>query len=1033
MNLTGFSLNNSRFVMLLVGLLMITGIIMFTNFPSKEDPAVTIRDAVVTTYYPGMSPRRMEDLITRKVEEYIRQIPEVEDIYLVKSSTGMSIVYAKVYDNFFDMQPIWQDLRNKMDDVKTELPEGTIGPFVNDEFGDVSVVLVALTAKGFSMADMRDVARDIQDDFYTLEGIRKVTLHGVQEERVFLEITNARLAQYGLSPRELSRTLMEQNIILPGGSIDTGAVEMVVEPSGNFRSVEDIENVVIKLPKSKEVVYLKDIATVKRAYIDPPQNKAYFNGSPTIILAVEQMEEGVNVLDFSPRVKQRMEEWQNRLPIGYKLDIAHYQADLVADSVNGVTMNLLQTLATVLAVVMLFLGWRTGLIVGSVVPLTMIISLVVMRVLGLELHRITLATMIISLGLLVDNGIVIAEEIGRRMLEGEDRKDAAINAGKTLALPLLTSSLTTILAFVPLGIAPNVTGEYLSSMAKVMAITLLISWVLANCVTPLMCYWFLKPTPLTEEEIKAQYESPMYLKYKAFLTFILRRRVIFLGAVAALMVGAILLMGIVRKQFMPDAERNQFMVYLDVPAGYGSNATDHMVSRFLEWLHDKEANPEVESSLTYVGYGGPRFFQTFGPRAAAANISYLLVTTKDFESVPAAINKTREYINENFPEANGRVKKFWLGANETGLVEVRISGNQHDVIFELGQRVMAALRDIPGTTDIFNDWENRVTKILAEVDQPRARRAGVSSEEIADSLNTFFSGTPITDYREEDKVIPVMFRAEGVERQTMDRLRTVEVYSSANNVNVPLMQVADLKGVTEYSLVRRRNLLPTVIIEAKHSWLQAAELEKALQPALDEIMKDLPPGHFWEFGGETENSTKAQTALAIFLPHALGAMFLLMVWQFNSYAKPVIIFITIPLVLIGAAPGMLITGAFFGFMAILGFLSLAGIIINNAIVLLDSMQNEIDAGAAPYDAVMIASLTRFKPVIMTTATTILGLLSLMLPPDPMFFAMAIVISFGLAAGTVLTLALVPVLYTLFFKVEIPGGRNGGASLLTPDV
>jgi multidrug efflux pump subunit AcrB len=1019
MNLTGFSLNNSRFVMLLVGLLAITGIAMYTNFPSKEDAVVTIRDAVVTTYFPGMSPRRMEDLISRKVEEYIRQIPEVEDIYDVKSTTGMSIIYVKVWDNFFDMQPIWQDLRNKMDDVKAELPEGTIGPFVDDEFGDVSVVLVALTAKGFSMADMRDVARDVRDDFYTLEGIRKVTLHGVQEERVFLEITNARLAQYGLSPRELSQTLMEQNIILPGGAIDTGAVEMVVEPSGNFRSVEDIENVVIKLPKSKDVAYLKDIATVKRAYIDPPQNKAYFNGSPAIILAVEQMEQGVNVLDFSPKVKQRVEEWQNRLPLGYKLNIAHYQAQYVADAVNGVAMNLLQTLVTVLIVVMLFLGWRTGLIVGSVVPLTMVISLVVMRVMNLELHRITLATMIISLGLLVDNGIVIAEEIGRRMNEGEGRKDAAINAGKTLALPLLTSSLTTILAFVPLALAPNVTGEYLSSMAKVIAITLLTSWVLANCVTPLMCYWFLKPAKLTAEEIKAQYERPMYKRYKGFLTFVLRRRVLFLAVVAAMMVGAIVLMGSVRKQFMPDAERDQFMVYLDVPAGYGSNATDHTVQRVLEWLHDKEANPEVEASLAYVGYGGPRFFQTFGPRAAASNISYLLVTTKDFESILPAIDKTREYISEHFPEAYGRVKKFWLGANETGLVEVRISGTQHDVIYELGERVMAALRDIPGTTDIFNDWENRVTKIVVDVDQPRARRANVSSEEIADSLNTFFSGTPITDYREGDKVIPVMFRAEGTERKTMDRLRTVDVYSSANNVNVPLMQVAELKGVTEYSLIMRRNLLPTVSVEAKHAWLQAAEVEEALKPALNEIMKDLPPGHFWEFGGESENSAKAQKALSIFLPHALGAMFLLMVWQFNSYAKPAIIFITIPLVLIGAAPGMLITGAFFGFMGILGFLSLAGIIINNAIVLIESMQNEIDAGAKPYDAVMTASLTRFKPVIMTTATTILGLLSLMIPPDPLFFAMGIVISFGLAAGTVLTLAVVPVLYTQFFKVKIP--------------
>ncbi|UCG14007.1 MAG: efflux RND transporter permease subunit [Deltaproteobacteria bacterium] len=1024
MNLTGFSLNNSRLVMLLVALLTVTGIAMLTNFPSKEDAFVTIRDAVVTTYYPGMSPRRVEDLITRKVEEYIRQIPEVENIYNVKSATGVSIVYVKVWDKFFDMDQIWQDLRNKMNDVKQELPEGTIGPFVDDEFGDVSVVLVALTAKGFSMAEMRDVARDMQDDFYTIPGIRKVELYGVQDERVFLEISNARLAQYGLTPTQLAQTLMNQNIILPGGSIDTGTLDMVVEPSGNFESVEDIENVVIKLPASNQVAYLKDIAAVKRAYIDPPTSKVYFKGEPAIILGVEQMEEGVNVLDFTPRVQKRVEEWQNRLPIGYQVDVAFYQAKYVKESVSGVFKNLIQTLITVLAVVMLFLGLRTGLIVGTIVPLTMIITLVWMRVLGIELHRITLATLIISLGLLVDNGIVMAEEIGRRMLEGEERKDAAVNAGKTLALPLLTSSLTTILAFVPLAMAPNVTGEYLSSMATVIAITLLTSWALATMVTPLNCYWFLKPKKLTEEEIRAQYERPMYQKYKGLLTFALRNRVLFLGVVAGLMVGAVFLMGTVRKQFMPDSARDQYMIYLDVPAGYGSNATDDTVLRFLEWLNDRDVNPEVASTIAYVGFGGPRFFQTFGPRAPAANISFILVTTKDYDSIYPSMAKVNSYLTENFPEAYARLKKFWLGANETGLVQVRISGPGHNTIYELGERVMAALREIPGTVGIYNDWENRVTKIMVDIDQPRARRAGVTSEEIANSLNSFFSGSPITDYREEDKAIPVMFRAIGAERKTIDRLRTVEVYSSLRKASVPLTQVADLRGETMYNQIYRRNLLPTVTVEAKHLWLQAVELEQALLPALNEVMKDLPPGYFWEWGGESENSQKASSALAIFIPHALGAMILLMVWQFNSYAKPAIIFITIPLVLIGAAPGMLITGAFFGFMAILGFLSLAGIIINNAIVLLDSIQNEIDAGADHYDAVLTASVTRFKPVLMTTATTILGLLSLMIPPDPMFFAMAVVICFGLGAGTLLTLVLVPVLYSLFFRVKAPNAAVG---------
>jgi multidrug efflux pump subunit AcrB len=356
------------------------------------------------------------------------------------------------------------------------------------------------------------------------------------------------------------------------------------------------------------------------------------------------------------------------------------------------------------------------------------------------------------------------------------------------------------------------------------------------------------------------------------------------------------------------------------------------------------------------------------------------------------------------------------------LIEVRISGPDHDKIYELSQQVEGALRDITGTDGIYSDWENRVSKVFVDIDQPRARRAGVTSEEIANSLNAFFSGNPITDYREEDKAIPVMLRAIGAERKTLDRLRTVQVYSSTRNENLPLTQLANLRTEVMYNQIYRRNLLPTVTVEAKHLWLQAAELEEALSPALDKIMEDLPPRHFWEWGGESENSAKAQNALAIFIPHCLGAMILLMVWQFNSYAKPAIIFITIPLVLIGAAPGLLLTGAFFGFMAILGFLSLAGIIINNAIVLLDSIQNEIDAGAKPYDAVFTACLTRFKPVLMTTLTTILGLVSLMIPPDAMFFAMAVVISFGLAAGSLLTLVVVPVLYSMFFKVKAEKGE-----------
>ena len=1017
MNLTGFALENSRLVSLVVVILVFAGIFNYLNFPSKEDPETTIREAVVTALYPGMSPRRIENLITRKLEKKIRLIPEVKHIKS-SSRTGMSIIHVQVYERFYAMKPIWQNLRNKMKDVISDLPEGTMGPFVNDEFGDVFVATIPLTAKGFSLAEMREVARKLRDELYTVRGTKKVVIHGVQQERVFLEVSNARLARYGLSPDDLIDTLQTQNVILPGGKVDTGASVIVIEPSGNFQSVQDIENTVIKLPATQGVTYLKDIVKVTRAYIDPPQTKAYFNGDASIVLAVSMMK-GENVLEFSPRLKKFVEQYEQTLPIGYVLDFATYQAKYVAESVQGVAINVYETLGIVLVVVIIFLGVRTGFIVGTVVPLTMLVTIVIMRVMDIEMQRVSLATMIIALGLLVDNGIVIAEEIGRRLTDGEDRLNACMEAGKSLALPLLTSSITTILAFVPLALAPDDSGEYLRSMAQVITITLLSSWVLATMVTPLMCYWWMKKPEISPEQAKAQYDKPIFQRYKSLLLFVLRIRWVFVGSVAAALVGALFLLNFVPQQFMPNSPRNQFMIYVDLPAGYGTKATDREVKQLLTWLNDKITNPEIVKHIAYVGYGGPRFFQSLAPRDDGENIGYILVTAKDAESVPPTMERVRKYLIEHQPLVFARLKPFWLGTSETGLVEVRISGPSATQLADYGEQVMAALRAIPGTIDIHNNWENRTTKVVVNVDQPRARRAGVTSREVAESLKTFFSGDRVTNYREGDKVIPMMLRAEGSERYNLDRMRTIDVYSSSHNTNVPLLQVADFDGMTQLSRIERRDLSRTITISAKHSWLQAAELEEQLMPTLKNLEDDMPFGYWWGFGGETESANKANTALGAFLPHALAAMVLLMVWQFNSFAKPFIIFFTIPITFIGSILGLLATGVYMGFMATLGFLSLAGIIINNAIVLLDSIQSEIDGGAKPFDSIMTASITRFQPVMMTTLTTVLGLLPLMIPPDPLFNAMAVVISFGIGMGTLLTLLIVPALYAILFRVSIP--------------
>ena len=1030
MNLTGFALNNTRLTALVVAMLAVAGVLLFMNFPSKEDPEVTVREAVVAAYFPGMAPERVENLITRKLEKQIRLIPEVKKIKS-SSKTGVSIIHVVVYDKFFEMEPIWQNLRNKMAESRPSLPQGTIGPFVNSDFGDVNVATVALTAGGFSLQEMRKVARDVRDDLYAVEGIRRVELHGVQRERVFLETTNARLARYGLSPEALIATLEAQNIILPGGRVEVGGYSVVIEPTGNFDSIEDIRDTVITIPASEQVAYLRDILSVRRAYEDPPQSLAYYNGKQAIVLAVSMQKTGVNVLDFGPRLKARVAEIEADLPIGYALDFATYQADYVKESVDGVTLNVYETLGIVLAMVMLFLGWRTGLIVGSIVPLTMLVSLVFMSAFGIELQRVSLATMIIALGLLVDNGIVIAEDIGRRMAEGASRREAALGTGRQLSLPLLTSSLTTILAFMPLMLASDSSGEYMRSMSLVVLIALMSSWVLAMCFTPLLCVWFMGKPKTTPEQIKAAFDSPVYRVYKSFLRLLLRARILFVVAVAAGLVGGFTLLAQVPQQFFPESSRNQFYIYLDLPNGATTKATDGTVRDVIAWLGDATVNPEVVSNVAYVGYGGPRFFVPLAPRDEDPHVAFVLVTVTGAEAVDPVQARARGYLAANHPEALGRLKKFFLGNSETGLLEMRVRGRELDTVANLGKAVEAALRAIPGAIDVHNNWENRITKILVEIDQVRARRAGVTSEEIARSLNAFFSGGTVTAYREGDQVIPIVLRAADAERTNMDRLRSIEVYAENGGHSVLLSEVADFRPVNQYSRIERYNLKRTVTIQAKHSWLQAAELLQAAQPALQQIEAELPAGYSIEVGGEPEDAAKGEAALFEFVPHCLALIVLLLVWQFNSFAKPAIIFITIPLSFIGAAIGLLATGAFMGFMAMLGFLSLAGIIINNAIVLLDQIQVEIDQGATPYDAVITASVSRFQPVMMTTLTTILGLLPLMIPPDPLFFAMAVVIAAGLSVGTLLTLATVPVLYTLFHRVEIPRGADAARPALVP--
>jgi multidrug efflux pump subunit AcrB len=1025
--ITNFSLGTQRLTMVIIFTIIVGGLGQFFTFPRLEDPAIVIREIVVTAFFPGMKPADIEELVTRKLEAQMRTLPEIDDMWS-DSKHGRVILHAETRDEVEDLNFVWQRVRNKMSDIKPQLPAGTIGPFVNDEFGLVSVADIALVSDGFSMAEMRIVARDIRDRLYEIRGVRKIDLYGVLQEQVFLDFSTTRLAQFGISGEEVIDTLVRQNVVLPGGSFDAAQQDVIVEPTGNFRSIEDIENVEITIPDTQQTIQLKDIVSVYRGYEDPPGDMVYFNGKRTIVISVS-ITPGVNSVDFGERLTRKLDYLESQLPIGYELEYATFQPHLVEFAVAGGLSNVYQTLVIVLVVVMLFLGVRTGLIVGSFVPMTMLLGLISMRFFGIELERVSIASSIIALGMLVDNGIVIAEDIRSRLERGEERNAACLATGKTLSIPLLTSSLTTIFAFLPMLLIDGQTGEYAFSLPMVVILLLLSSWFLSMYMTPAMCFWFMKVkapknTPPAsestevpgEEDEMAAYSGGFYQIYLGILKKMLHLRFIVIAAAAGVIVCGGFLASLLVREFFGPSVRNQFLIYVDLPAGYRIETTDAVVQQLTDWLADQEKNPEITSTIAYVGIGGPRFFLVLSPLDPDPHVAFVIVNTESPDPVPELVERVRQYFNDHIPEANGRVKQMWMGSEEPGFLEIRIYGQDTAYIFEKGNQLASRLKDMPGSLDVRNTWENKVLKAHVVVDQARARRAGVTSKETALSLQSHMDGVRVTDYRELDVAIPVIARSEEAERKVLSDLWNVMVRSPRDGTSVPLTQIADIRGQWDFSRISRRNQERCVTIEAKHEILKAPELLAATKPFIEKL--ELNDESWWEVGGELESQAEVMEKLTRWMPHCFFGIVVLLVWQFNSIRRPMIIFITIPLAFVGAFIGLHVMRAPFDFFGMLGLLSLAGVIINNGIVLIDKIDAERAAGREPYDAVIMAAVSRFRPIIMTTITTILGVMPLIISHDALFYSLAIILAFGLAAGTVLTLAVAPVIYTLFFRVKV---------------
>lgn len=1003
--LTGFAMDQWRLTLTLIVLILFGGTYTYLRQPSQEDPEVVIRTALVTVAFPGMSAGRVEQLLIKPVEEVVKQIPEVDRVR-ASAQTGMGMVKVELLPTITDVRAVWTDLRNKMADMASSLPSGTIGPLVNDDYGRVAVTTLALTGEDFSMAELRAQARWLRDRLSALKLVSRVDLFGVQEERIWLLFDRGRLAQLGLSVGAVLDAVAEQNRILPAGTLVTDdGMRYGLQPTGDFRSVDAIGAVPVRTP-SGATVQVRDIVSVERGYVDPPRAPVLFNGMPAVVIALS-MTPNAAIQDFGAETTAMLDRLRADLPLGMNLSVATDQPPIVAAAVAEATSNLGQTLVTVLVVVMLFLGLRAGAIVGAIVPLTILLSLIGMLLWGIPLHRVSIAAVIIALGLLVDNGVVIAEDIKKRMDAGAERRDAALAASRTLALPLLTSSLTTILAFLPLMLAPDATGEFLRGLAQVIVLTLLASWLLACTVTPLLCVWFLPGAPSGGRE-----SGWLAAVYEGVLRRVLRGRAVFAVAMLALFALAMVGMARVPTGLLPPSERAQFVVKLELPAGASEAETVRVTSRLSAWLAREQANPEVLSSVFYVASGGPRFFLALSPLDPAPHVAFGVVNTARSGDVAAVRARIEAFIASQLPEARGWTELLFLGQEPPGTLEIRLAGDDVETLYQAGRRIEGMLLAIPGTRDVRSNWANPVLQLDVLIDQERSRRAGLSPSAIGRALETAFDGVAVTDYREGDQVIPVLLRAQARERGTLDDLADVTIVTDDGRP-VPLLQVASIAGELAPYVIHRYDLERAVSVSGLNPAMTSAALLERLRPMLDGM--GLPAGYHWVPAGEVEAAARANAALFLYMPHCLAGIVVLLIWQFRSFRRTAIIVLTIPLIMIGAALGLNLLRATLDFNAILGLFSLAGIIVNNAIVLIDRIDEERGQGLPLHDALISAAKDRLRPIVMTTLTTIMGLIPLFLFGGELWFAMTVVMMFGLGIGTVLTLGMVPVLYALMFR------------------
>ncbi|MEM6376615.1 MAG: efflux RND transporter permease subunit [Bacteroidota bacterium] len=1026
MNITKIAISYNQVTFLIIGIIIALGLTGYNELSRDAMPPYTIRSCSIVTTFPGASPERVETLVTDKIEKVIQEIPELKTV-TSESRTSLSIIMAELNPDIQkdDLQVIWDRIRRKIEAIQSELPDNINGPDVKDDgLGVVYGIQIGLEADGYSYAEMKEYADEIRDDIIRLKEASRVEIGGAQEEQIFIEYDNASLAQYGISSNQIRNSISTTNIVFPGGDVGLGKERIVIEPTGNYEALEDVKNTLISIGPN-EKVKLGDIANVRLGYKQPKESIVKINGVNGLVIAVA-LQEGANLTNLGAQIDEKLIEYNNVLPFGMEVRRIASQDTYVNVKVDDFVGNVIQSIVIVLFVMLLFLGLRTGLVVASLIPMAMVMSLMIMNMLGVGLNQVTLAALIMALGMLVDNAIVVSESILVKMENGTSAQEAAISSSQELAIPLLISTLTTSAAFLAFFLAENTMGEMMGNIFIVITIALLSSWVLALSIVAMMAVYFMKVKPKASAEKPSIFDR-LNVGYTKLLDTALRFPVASILVIAGMFVGSLMLFPKLPFIFMPDSDRNLVVVDVDLPLGSKIGETEKVIDQLSNFV-EEELLVAPDAAATKFGVANWASFISKGPNSydlgyqpgqANSGYAHLLINTTTFEANPEVIDALDAYAFEQFPNAEISVSPLGSAGGAKYDVGVRITGKDSEELLQLAQQVKSQMAQLEGTKNIKDDWGPKIKKVRIDIDQDKAGRAGVSNQDIALSLQTALSGMDIGDYRDLDGNIPIIMT--NLERNDIDvhALESINIFAQQTGQNVPLIQVANIELDWQIAKIFRKDLNRTITVtcDAQTDYT-ASDITNQLTPFMEEAQTDWKPGYTYSFGGESEASAEALGAVAAKLPIAGFLILLLLMLQFNSFKKTLIVILSIPLGIIGVILGLLIFQSYFGFMAYLGLISLAGIVINNAIVLLDRIEIEqTEFKRQPYDSIISAAQQRLRPILLTTFTTVLGLIPLYLGGGLMWEPMAVSIMIGLLFATVITLLFVPVLYKLLFRVR----------------